>query len=440
MRLKIMAISDTHLGEDISLLSFPQGCQHFWRELREQFGHALEPKDRIDIDEMILIGDIADRALSSTAEIMTATTSFVQMLGSAANIKKCVYVPGNHDHTIWTDYLKKCQGKDREWGCTSPKGEFILESGEPKNLESSEDLLATFFGYPYGSSWLKIKEDRNLDFLISNPLYSTQVGCRTYVFTHGSHFKKEVTDPLGITAIRLLDVVDKFLVGIEIKSGCDVTKGCDCLEELEKEVAPFIDSLWISSKNNPTSKSDRYWYILKLLSNIERDSRDLSDKSKLFSLKDLKVGSADGRIRKLTQEGLPSDESVQRWKTYFLPQMLNYLREHNELQDEMTFIYGDTHNGGWGELSESDEFDLNGSIRVYNTGGWIAHRGEGHPACHIFAVDDEGGEYMLDISFSGVKVGEDLLIDLASKDVENNNNLLCYIPKKMIDLCKQLSA
>jgi hypothetical protein len=177
-----------------------------------------------------------------------------------------------------------------------------------------------------------------------------------------------------------------------------------------------------------------------LLSNLESKSRSLPGKSKLFSFADLKVGSAEGRIRKLTQEGLPSDDSIQRWKAYFLPQMLNYLKEHNELQNEMTFIYGDTHDGGWGEISESDEFNSKVSIRVYNTGGWIAHQGEGHPACHIFAVDDECEEYMLDISFKGVKVGEDLLIDLASKDVENSNNLLCYIPKKMRDLCKQLGS
>ena len=30
-----------------------------------------------------------------------------------------------------------------------------------------------------------------------------------------------------------------------------------------------------------------------------------------------------------------------------------------------------------------------------------------HPACHIFAVDEEGDEYLLDVSHKGVKVGGD---------------------------------
>ena len=38
MRLKILAISDTHLGEETSLLSFPHGRQYLWQTLREQFG------------------------------------------------------------------------------------------------------------------------------------------------------------------------------------------------------------------------------------------------------------------------------------------------------------------------------------------------------------------------------------------------------------------
>lgn len=34
-RLKLLAVSDTHLGEETSLLSFPRGLQHLWTTLRE---------------------------------------------------------------------------------------------------------------------------------------------------------------------------------------------------------------------------------------------------------------------------------------------------------------------------------------------------------------------------------------------------------------------
>jgi metallophosphoesterase superfamily enzyme len=32
-KLKLLAISDTHLGEETSLLSFPRGLQQLWRIL-----------------------------------------------------------------------------------------------------------------------------------------------------------------------------------------------------------------------------------------------------------------------------------------------------------------------------------------------------------------------------------------------------------------------
>lgn len=437
-KLKILAISDTHLGEDVSLLSYPQGCQHLWREMRNQFGYTLDPKDQIEIDELIMIGDIPDRALSSTAEIMTATTNFIQMLGSMAKIKKGVYIPGNHDHTMWTDYLKAKYGKHKNWGCTESSGEYILKGGTPQDLASSKDLLATFFGYPYGSSWLQIEQEKKLDFVISNPIYSTEVDGRTYVFTHGSHFKKEVTEPVSITAIKLLDVIDRF-VDIEIESGCDVTKDCNCLENLEEKVAPFLDSLWVSSKNNPTSQPDRYWFLLKFLSSFDKVPRNLYENSRLFSFDDLKAGLADGRIRRLAgDDDSTMDKSIKRWYSYFLPQMMKYLTDHNLLRKGLTFVYGDTHTGGWGELSGISN-GLEQPIRVYNTGGWIAHHNEGHPACHIFAVDNNDKEYMLDISYKDVYIGPDSLIELACRDAENNTiNLLSNIPKGMIDLCNKL--
>ena len=52
MRLKLLAISDTHLGEDTSLLSFPHGRQHAWKTLRKYFGKG----NRFEVEELILLG------------------------------------------------------------------------------------------------------------------------------------------------------------------------------------------------------------------------------------------------------------------------------------------------------------------------------------------------------------------------------------------------
>jgi len=73
MKLKILAISDTHLGEETSLLSYPIGVQHLWKVLRQTFSD--NPEEKFDVEEMILLGDIPDRALASHHKLL-----FIQVL------------------------------------------------------------------------------------------------------------------------------------------------------------------------------------------------------------------------------------------------------------------------------------------------------------------------------------------------------------------------
>jgi len=124
MAWRLLAISDTHLGEENSLLSFPHGRQHLWRAIRTHLGS--DGDRRLEVDEAILVGDIPDRTLSSTSQIITHTNAFIQTLGSSAKIKKGVYVPGNHDHTLWTDYHTLAYGK--RYGISAPSGRFDREA------------------------------------------------------------------------------------------------------------------------------------------------------------------------------------------------------------------------------------------------------------------------------------------------------------------------
>ncbi len=226
--------------------------------------------------------------------------------------------------------------------------------------------------------------------------------------------------------------LDRFLGGIEIESDCDVTKAGD-LEELEKIVAPFVDTLWRSSKDNPTSKSDNFWYMLTILraklSGIPLDmhqKREPTEVSKLFSRgKELMQASADNRIWKIEKD----DDSIQRWMDHFLLHMRNYIGNG----DDITFVYGDTHHGGWGELpiaeGQPDRF------RIYNCGGWVMHGDEDyHPACHLFAVDDNGEEYLLDVSFKGenLKVDGVPLLELAARDAENRQNNVNRLVRRVL--------
>lgn len=447
IHLKFLVISDTHLGKETSLLSYPHGRQHLWRILRKTFSSGKNKK--VEVDEMILLGDIPDRSLSSTSQIITHTNAFIQMLGSAANIKKAVYIPGNHDHTLWTNYSNLRYGEDNSPHITGPEGELLIKQGVRCDKNGSADeILSTFFGFPYGSSWRTIEKAKvPFDFVIANPLYVTQFNKRTYVFTHGTHFR--AADVLLAKWFRQLCRylwIDKLCGNVRIIPGRNVNEA-DSVEQLEQFVTPFVDSLWPSSQGN--SRTD--WFLDSLSNNTFDKKRPAPPESGLFHfhwdqhLPDI----PQYRIRHLTAESRrqktlwqklfyrlylqnprnkPENEfilgSVKCWRDFFLAPMRNYLKEtrgENLLRDTITFVYGDTHAGGWGEYVDENTDEGLGQIRIYNCGTWVVSHKEEYPTCHLFTVNGNGEECLLDVSFKDVKIGGISLLELTQKEIENNN-------------------
>ena len=41
-----------------------------------------------------------------------------------------------------------------------------------------------------------------------------------------------------------------------------------------------------------------------------------------------------------------------------------------------------------------------------------------HPACHVFAVDASGTEYILDVSYKEMKIGDEFLLSIAEREYE----------------------
>ncbi len=414
MKLQFLAISDAHLGEDTSLLTYPQGRQKVWEALRNAFGEGNN-KDKFDIEEVILIGDIPDRCLSSTVQIIDNTTDFMRTLGSAANISRGIFIPGNHDHTLWTNYINKKYNLPT--AITKPEGELLVKQGQiHTNPVSSEELLTIFFGYEKGSLWKAIQKQKAFDFIIANPIYAKVFKERTYVFTHGTHFRPDVTQPEWIKRIADWSQADRF-AGLEIDSDCNVEEA-KSLEDLERIVTGLVDSLWPSSFDNPNNRSDRLWYILNLISGKFTQDRD-TPPTHLYSFNDLQ-NQHQGWIKKLvSKNNRILDKSLKRWQTFFVDHMFAFLDNHDLLRPDMTFVYGDTHKGGWGKLEYEGK-----RIHIYNTGGWGTTKKNYHPACHIFAVDMDGVEYLLDVSYGDVEILGQPLIEIAAKDAEDRHSAI----------------
>lgn len=222
---------------------------------------------------------------------------------------------------------------------------------------------------------------------------------------------------MGISDFLQLD----WVLNLEFE-GLENPGAATSMAELERRVAPFVDGLWPSSKNKPTSRSDELWYLATLFREGPEEGREQLEGTEIFAYEKLFDGAAANRVDRLTDERCePLDGSLERFRTLLLRHLKPHLEDRGLWRggDQLTLAYGDTHRGGFGKLATGQEGDA--PIRVYNTGGWVVPAGGGHPASYIFAVDESGEEYLIDIAFDRerVRVGDDALLDLASRDVEH---------------------
>lgn len=411
-----------HLGEGTSLLTFPQGRKCLVDALKDKFNGQK-------IEELILVGDATDTALASMSQVITHASVFINTLLSSLDIDKVVYIPGNHDHTIWTDYINDRYGENSDHHLTSPGGEIIYENnrviyppGDINAQRACENLLTIFFEYDFGPAWKIIESNNKYKFAIANPLYAVVHSGRTYVFTHGTHFKSILTDYRCL--MWLIDhlQLDKWIANIEFEPYPNVSRAND-LEDLERRITPFVDSLYISSLNDPTQRSDQLWYLGTVVTSHFDEHRVIPDDNEYSEYPDFDPRNFNELDR--------DNKSIKLMFKYFFGHLINYLSSGriNMETDEITLVYGDTHDGGFGDIPNENGTN----IRIYNLGSWVVRNENSHPPCHVFAVDDAGKEIMLDISFNTVNILGEPIMKLAAADFENRYNAIGWFARWLLE-------
>ena len=71
--------------------------------LREHLGDG----EKIEAERLILLGDIPERSHATPKEMLSSTHGFMETMAGVVDFEKAVYLPGNHDHVLWTNYCKK---------------------------------------------------------------------------------------------------------------------------------------------------------------------------------------------------------------------------------------------------------------------------------------------------------------------------------------------
>jgi hypothetical protein len=457
MKLNCLVISDTHVGEPNSLLSFPKGLQELWYSLRNNFGNDDPLNTPLEVDEIILLGDIPDRTLSSTSEIQTQTGELVRTLLSAVKTNRVVYVIGNHDHTLWTNYIAGTQNPGANiWDITGPSGVNIIDPklGRKQQVKA-EELLSIFLEYNYGSTWNDIVKsfatDKPFEFVLANPLYAKKFKDRMYVFTHGTYFRPDVC----LTPFKkgILAQLANAVADLDVDPGENV-KGATDVRDYERRVYRFVDTLWPSARNNPLTKADEIWVLRRQLRIGMDKPRPCPGATQCIPWD--KLGGQPKIIEPLCPTSTSSSKlnlkgNLDNLQKFALNHLISYIeKEIGSLTGAkgLTFVYGDTHLGGFAEVG----LDLDGhqmvplpaasskilDMHVVNTGAWLVEYPGRHPACDLFAVDDSGNEYVLDVSYKDIRIGGDLLLELAEQQVGHMLSRVGGTLGKIIDFVKKI--
>lgn len=408
MSIPLIALSDTHLGEPTSLLEFAEGRTRLSEALRKL---VSDHSDDGTVDEVVLIGDIPDRTLASHAQIQKSTRALIELLTSSLKPKRIVYVPGNHDHTLWSRMVDASGSLAHpQTRCTDADGWLLLKAGTypiddmdspgAGSAEGRKQLLSLF---------VDPQARCPFDFVVANPVYVRTYAERpgSYVFAHGTHFRADVAAPKGLLDLLTKTLIDEILVQHPVQSVAAELIKQPTLSALEAAVTPFVDTLWPSAEAAENSKADRLWYILCVLSRKFLHKRILTEHGDAACyLKD-----ATQHKKRISQLD-PDRGSLKRFRKVFLPQLRRFLADSQIPSDPMTFVYGDTHEGGWAQIQSEN-------ITAYNTGAWVVHGKQHHPPCHIFVIPPRGDEFLFDVSFEKefLPSGESLLAH-AEKDVE----------------------
>ena len=339
--LKLMALSDLHLGEPEGVLF---NSEDSFNLIDITINKIIElsrgDKDfNSGIEQLILIGDIIELSEATDEEAYINTKFFLTTLLKKVEIDKIIYVPGNHDHHLWVELLKKERGKDNYRDCI------------PKTQVNSSILnKEIFIKNCLPSTYLSERVD------IRYPNYRFETDNAYYFFDHGHLFSK-VLDVSNMFKFTDAENV-KSLEDLEEQIYTFAVENVKSLEDLEERTYIFMEKIWYETKSR--TRETVFEWFRKLNLEIFHSARGTTFREDCNSL-------LDNYIRK-------------KIKWY----LVKICGIKDEVEKDFHFIFGHSHHGGR-SLKADRKVRINGKfISLWNTGGWIVPSKVFSPEAYIF--------------------------------------------------------
>jgi metallophosphoesterase superfamily enzyme len=152
-KIRVLALSDLHLGEEESLLNICEGKENIIQTTVMKIAELSKGRGKFEpgIEKLIFIGDIVELSEAKDEPAYNTTKFFLSALLSEVPVQEMIYLVGNHDHHLWVEALTQDQGKEDYRDCEPKTGVFIddAEIFVRNCLPPDHSVGKITVGYPY---------------------------------------------------------------------------------------------------------------------------------------------------------------------------------------------------------------------------------------------------------------------------------------------------
>ncbi len=385
--IRYVCLSDTHLGEEDSLLTYvppgkteadPSKESLVLRELVNCLRHLiLRNDDQTRKPTLVLMGDILELALTTDNLAAMAFERFLDFAMPPGNelFGNIIYIPGNHDHHLWesareTQYVLNYLAK------TKP-GEFLKIPWHTTNIfmEDDPNPVPSFFLNGLLQRYKHLK-DRSI--YTAYPNFGLMQGNRCVIFHHG-HFIESIYQLMTY----LKNLIFPKLETVDRK-----------VWDLESENFAWIDFFWSTLGRSGEVGQDmeiiyekmqdeeQFRKLLNTLADSLAEKYNITGMGEWIDSQVTKViinGLVDKMVKRERTQAGQADELLSQDAESGLLYYVNWplkTQLEEECKDrhllfprEVTFVFGHTHK----PFEEVRKFEayLGDGVPVYNTGGWV---------------------------------------------------------------------
>ncbi len=326
--LRVLAVSDLHLGEDEGLLNDRGGgCPNILAETIAKIADLARGRNGYEpgIGELILLGDIFEFSEAKPAQAASNARVFFGALLERVCVDKIVYLPGNHDHHLWVKMLREEQGSVSYEECRGKTGGPIVDP----------PLFAGFLPPSYRGG-----------VEVYYPCYTMSMGEGSYfLFDHGHLFSSTLRRWAGRV---------------------------ESLQEMEEKTTGFMEAIWFRGEGALRARlfQAREW---------------LYDRMRAFGIR--AASSRRGVSFRDDTSPVADDGLRLRLLEYLRLREFAALLNEENLRD-FHFVFGHTHQGG--RLLKADRKIRFGGrfITLWNTGGWLVPAEVFSPDAYLFYLEE----------------------------------------------------